>query len=215
MWDIVRWVGWNTLLAAIPVALGYAILGLSQREGKRPRFLYHGVQLLLLGAWFAFLPNTCYLLTEWRHFLDELFNTNLYAQWHLDRDGDAMVQLLLQTLFYATYSAIGVLTFALAIRPVHRLARRHLRRLWVWKALLFGAIALGVYLGLVARFNSWDLITRPEAVWASIRGAITHPKISLVIGAFALFLWGVYFATDTWIDGLLLRWRQAGRRQEE
>ena len=67
--DAWHWIIWNVFLAAIPVVAGYALsLGASRFTIKR-RIIPWLVWLPLLAVWFAFLPNTCYLLTEWRHFL--------------------------------------------------------------------------------------------------------------------------------------------------
>lgn len=197
-------VAWNTFLAVIPVVLGYAIYRLAALpEKKRPPKL----AFVLLGlAWLAFLPNTCYLLTEWRHFLHVVGRTGLYTSWRLG--GEATLALMTYTTFYFCYSAIGMLTFAMAIRPMARLAKRKGLNLWIWGLPLFLMLAVGVYLGLILRYNSWDLITRPGEVWSSVAALSVRPRLSAFIVGFGAFLWLAYFAMDIWIEGLLARWRE-------
>ncbi len=209
--DNLKWVSWNTFLAVIPVVLGYIIYNSSFLSTKRklPKIV-----LIILGlAWLAFLPNTCYLLTEWRHFLDTVARTGLHVRWRYD--GEATVALMNYTAFYFCYSAIGMFTFALAIRPMAKLAKGLGMRLWVWAMPLFLLLSLGVYLGLILRYNSWDLITRPDEVWASIAALSTRPKLSAFIVGFGAFLWLAYAAMDIWIDGLLTKWTEWRNRGKQ
>ena len=202
---LIRWVVWNTFLALIPVAAGYAIYALYRFP--RRRTYATGVLMLLLGlVWFAFMPNTCYLLTEWRHFLDAIGYTNLYAEWHVSKT--AAVRLMMYTLFYMFYSGIGALTFAFAIRPIAFVMRQRGYTPWVWAIPFFLLMSLGVYLGLILRLNSWDIITRPEYVWSSVTGALSNRGLMFIVTAFAGFLWFVYAVMNIWVDGLMLRLRR-------
>lgn len=80
----------------------------------------------------------------------------------------------------------------------------------VWAFPFFAIVSLGVYLGLVLRFNSWDLLVRPAAVWKAIMEITHRPLLAIFIAAFGLFLWVAYEALDIWIDGL--KWRLTSRR---
>lgn len=198
-----KWVAWNIFLAFIPVVTAYIIWTLARTPEMNKR-VWAKVSIALLGLiWFAFLPNTCYLLTEWRHFLDVLGWTDLPLKWQSEQDSAIVMALLV--MFYACYSGIGVLTFALAIRPIDRLIRPWTRTRWVWGVMFFLMMSTGVYLGLVLRFNSWDLLTRLDQVWASVVVLPSRPVLSSFIILFGGFLWLVYLTVDIWIDGLLLR----------
>lgn len=195
---------WNLFLALIPVVLACIVYQTMQTEKKTPLMKF-GVVVFGL-VWLAFLPNTCYLLTQWRHFLDGLDATNLYLRSRFDTD--TTLTLMKYTVFYFCYSGIGMLTFTLAIRPIARLARRSGATLWVYAPPFFLMLSLGVYLGLVLRYNSWDLATRPGVVWASVLEIVSRPRLSAFIAAFAGFLWLAYVAIDIWIDGLIARWNE-------
>ncbi len=202
---LIRWVMWNTFLAVIPVAAGYAIYALYRYPARRT-IPIRGAMVVLGLVWIAFVPNTCYLLTEWRHFLNVIGYSNLYAEWFVSKD--AAVRLMTYTLFYMFYSGIGALTFTLAIRPIAWLMRQRQLTLWVWAIPFFLLMSLGVYLGLVLRLNSWDIVTRPEFVWASILKTLDRPGLGFFITTFAGFLWFVYLSMDIWVDGLVCRLRR-------
>lgn len=198
------WTLWNLALAAVPVALGY--LFASRRwsgagRGGLTRAAWVAVGLL----WLAFVPNTGYLLTEWRHFLE-----------HVDRRGLALgaqddPRLLLaiatRACFYAAYSGFGVLALTLAVRPVERRLREARVPFAAAAPVLFGLISLGVYLGLVLRLNSWDLWERPGRVLEAIADVPARPWLASAVVLFAAGLWGLYEAVDLWLDAAAERVR--------
>jgi uncharacterized membrane protein len=70
-----------------------------------------------------------------------------------------------------------------------------------------------VYLGLVLRFNSWNLINRPNEIWAALLQVGGRPKLIAFIVMFGLFLWAAYESLDIWIDAVTERWSKlSGRR---
>ncbi len=195
---------WNLLLAIVPVLLALVFAQLANRERLSP---VRVVGLAAVGLlWLAFLPNTCYLLTEWRHFLETLDATNLYLRARLN--SSTTLWLMAYTAFYFLYSGFGMLCFALAIRPVAAVLRRTRLNLVVPGVLLFGALSVGVYLGLILRFNSWDLIMRPIEVLGSVLELGQRPLLSMFLIVFAAFLLLGYVVVDIWVDGLALRLKQ-------
>lgn len=208
MWSFgsVLWVSWNLFLAVIPVALASAVVRL--HEARWPRVIRWPAVGIALLAWLVFLPNTCYLLTEWRHFLVDLDSSNLYLR--ARADSQAALLMMLWVVFYFCYSAFGMLAFTLAIRPIARLARQHGLPIPMLAVLLFGLLSLGVYLGLVLRFNSWDLVTRPTSVFASVAALRSRPLLTAFLVTFGVFLWLAYGALDIWVEGFKAR-RKSGR----
>ena len=199
-----RWVLWNGTLAVIPVILGYSALWISGlRSLKHLRYI---LIALLLPVWFVFLPNTCYLVTEWRHFLHLLDSRDLFLRSQVNNS--LYVPLLELSLFYMLYSGFGMATFTLAIRPIERLMRKKSIPMWCWAMPFFTMVSLGVYLGLVPRFNSWDLIHHSSIIWNVTQDILTHPKLAAFIVLFGMFLWIAYEALDLWIDGFSDRWKR-------
>ncbi len=96
---------------------------------------------------------------------------------------------------------------------MERLAAKNGIKTSFWALPFFVAMSVGVYLGLVLRFNSWDPANRPEIIWQSVMEIGGHPKLVTFIIVFGIFLWISYRATDIWFDGLLERlYRMTGKR---
>ena len=196
----------------VPVVLAFAIA----RGVRRERQATGTVQWLLWGplalVWLAFLPNSCYLLTEWRHYFETLTKSQLYAQAHTGADG--RVDFFVVTGFYLLYSGAGLLAFFLAVWPLDRLTRPRLGRLGaVLRPLIFPLCALGVYLGLMrGRFNSWDLVSgsRLADLLATAAQTVQRPALVAALLVFGGVLWLFYAAFDVWMDGLA--WRLSRRR---
>ena len=203
---------WNLFLAIVPVILAFVIA----RGVRRERQNTGTVQWLLWGplaaVWLAFLPNSCYLLTEWRHYFETLTQSHLYAQAH--QGGDGRMDFFVVTGFYLVYSGAGLLAFFLAVWPLDRLTRPRLGRLGtVLRPLIFPLCALGVYLGLMrGRFNSWDLVSgaRVADLLATTAQVFQRPTLLLFILLFGALLWLFYAAFDIWMDGVA--WRLSQRR---
>ncbi len=141
----VVWVMWNGMLATIPVVTAYGFRWVLDRK-PLGAIGYVGATVLGL-VWLIFLPNTCYLLTEWRHFFATLDSQNLYLR--ANGDGVLFIKLVLGSMFYFLYSLFGMVTFAMAIRPMERAAIKRGVSVRLWALPFFAAVALGVYLGLV------------------------------------------------------------------
>ncbi len=195
------------MLAIIPVALAQLVLWLSNMRGSG---LARNLAIAALSlVWLAFLPNTCYLLTEWRHFLFWVDVRDPFISPRLG--GPLLEKIVAMSVFYLLYSSFGMLTFALAIRPMKYLACKRGVAVRFWAVPFFTALSIGVYLGLVLRFNTWDLVSRPGVVWSAMVDLGGKVRLLAFIFAFGLFLWAAYEATDIWIDGLKERWNRIAK----
>ena len=195
----------NLVLAAIPPLCGHFL-------GRTPPGRLRAGTLVLGVVWLVFLPNTTYLVTEWRHFLfDEPFTT-WRAGGQADRTG--MFMTAVAGVLYAGYTLLGALTFTLALRPVERRLRARGVRLFPWAPILFFLVSLGVYVGLFDRLSSWDVVN-PGRVLACGLGALSRPLGLLGITAFAVILWLAYVTIGYALDGYAAAWRRrrASRRQ--
>lgn len=201
--EAMKGVLWNLFLAFVPVGLAYLAAWLA-KSSRRNGALRAPLAVVML-AWIGFLPNSCYLLTEWRHFLLTLDGANLYLQ--AQAQPAMLVTLAIYTAFYFCYSAVGMLAFTLALRPLARICKHFIPNTWLAAVPLFVLLSLGVYLGLVLRDNTWDLIVRPSKVWMDIVNAGSRPRLITMIFVFGAFLWFAFLTIDVWVDAVILRWR--------
>lgn len=169
----------------------------------RKHYIPWALWALPILAWLAFLPNTCYLLTEWRHFLFETKFTA--ARDDAAEDPLALLSAARQALFFIAYSAAGALCFALAIRPMHHLLAKAKLSVGLWAVPFFLLVSVGVYMGLIVRLNSWDLVKHPGYVFRIFVHALTTPRLSEAIVVFAGLLCLLYNLIDMWVDGFKMR----------
>ena len=203
---------WNLFLAIIPIALAWGILLLVERQRKQHGVVNRLSLLPLLVLWLAFLPNTCYLLTEWRHYIELLLNNPLifYGARH---SGKRIAEFLFLTGFFVLYSGSGVASFYLAIWPIERLVRPPT----AVKAIFFWCCSMGVYLGLIPRYNSWFLVHEPGRILQTALQALSNLSLSLIIVVFAVFLWLLNFLFGLMMEGAGRRlrvWRRNKRQND-
>lgn len=192
---------WNIFLALVPAVLGIWIargVTTDRKSGYRePRWSIWVPAILI---WLAFLPNTIYLLTEWRHYLHDVVEK---PEWLMNarRSGFDLAEFILVSSWYVGYTGLGLLTFFVAVWPLDRVFKPPL----VWRLAFFAICALGVYLGLIPRLNSWDIVFHPLTVAHIAARAFFNAKLlSLVIG-FAIVIYSSYTVFDIFMDGLAVK----------
>ena len=137
---IFPWYGflrWNLFLAVVPLALAHALAWASRRDWSRP-----AVPVLAVG-WLLFLPNAPYLISDLVHL----------------EDGASRANVLTLSLVAVTGLLIGVKS----VQLVQRVVEQRFGVAWGWRAVQATVVlaTLGVYMGRVLRWNSWNVLSRP------------------------------------------------------
>lgn len=147
---------WNLFLAAVAVCLTYYLLFLFQKKNRN----YFSI-IVVSFLWLLFTPNTTYLLTDARHIIgfcppSEFANVCVDNAW--------------MTIFFFVFSAGGWTTFVWCLRPVRNLILKLCGEItsWVFIIASIPLMALGVLLGLVNRWNSWEIFTDPLGIFYTI-----------------------------------------------
>ena len=165
---------WNLFLACIPLAASRLLRVFHHRRSLDV------AQLILVGVWLLFLPNAPYILTDMVH-----------------------LQPGSSTLFWYDLGMVlscaitGLLLGYSSTFDVHRVIEERFgpKLGWVVAVIALVLSGYGVYLGRVLRWNSWDVITNPRGLFASIADCILNPSMHvhtyLLSGLFGLaFLLG-------------------------
>jgi uncharacterized membrane protein len=165
----------NSLLSLIPLFCGW-LMGKTRQKV---------LLLALLLLWFLFLPNTLYTLTDLRY---------LPYQWHTVHAA-GKVALALQ---YLLYELLGVGCFLLALSAFEKLL---LRSRWQKKHVVLTVclivinfcIGLGIVLGRVQRFNSWDIFVDAPTVITAAFSILSSFRLLLFVVLFGVFANALYF----------------------
>jgi uncharacterized membrane protein len=175
---------WNLTLAAVPAVLA---LVLFRRQARAGVAWWIGV-----GVFVAFLPNAPYVLTDVKHYA---FDVAMHGR------HDAITHYLV--LFGAGLAAYVVSMW----RCTRFLALRGASASVVVAVNLAacGLCAVGVYLGRVGRFNSWDLVRAPHQVGrAAMAGFGSHLALVGMAQVFAVLAVSAFLGIVT-LDALDVR----------
>ncbi|MDF2380067.1 DUF1361 domain-containing protein [Nostoc ellipsosporum NOK] len=164
---------WNLVLALVPYVCSYFFL----QADPRKRWLKTSWFLL----WLLFLPNSFYLFTDLFHFREV-------------RSAPGWFDLVL----LLSFSWSGLQAGMLSMQRIESWLRSQgwLRRPAVFVLPVLFLCALGVYLGRYRRFNSWDIITDPQALTGHLLELLFQPfghteSWSMII-SYTLFIWLIY-----------------------
>jgi uncharacterized membrane protein len=165
--DNVGWMGWNLVLALIPLGLARFLYG----RRTRPKWL------LVTGSvvFVAFLPNAPYVLTDVLHLRRELIALG----------GNHWLEAAMVGQYLILF-AVGFLAYVFSLVRLERwLATRgwSRRRVLAVDLSLHALCAVGIVLGRVFRFNSWDLVTNP----GGLLDVLAFPKPTTIAALTALF----------------------------
>lgn len=168
---------WNIGLALLAVWLGYW----SAKIYSSDLAWYKKLGAVLL--WLAIFPNAAYLMTDARHIIG-------YCP--LASYGRVCAENAWMTLFFFAFGAIGWPAFVLALRPMKIVvAKKFGRKIsWLFALVMCWLAALGILLGLVNRFNSWNIVTNLTKVFKTATTYFYEPQafFNLLMSFIILFL---------------------------
>jgi len=189
----VRWMGWNLLLAWIPLGLAIALFQ-TRLPWREQSPLQRGWWLVGTALFVVFLPNAAYILTDALHLI-ETFG------WERSRSTFVLVILPQYVLFLL----MGFAAYAISLVLLRQFLQNQDCHQWSnpIQLMLHGLSAVGVYLGRFERFNSWDLVTRPGPVLVSGLHGLVMARSLLVIVATFLVISVLFWITEPLVERLL------------
>ncbi len=138
---------WNLFLAFIPLVLSFYLFRL-----PAVRNLWWWALLLIF---MAFLPNAPYILTDSIHIIE--LSQSGYPQW-------AIIFILIPQ--YILFICLGFEAYVISLVKLEQYLTNFIapNYLTIVNAIAHGLCIVGVYLGRLERFNSWDFVTKPGTV---------------------------------------------------
>ena len=171
---------WNLFLAFFPLGVVLVLRDLRQ-SGFKNRWLL-GIGLVI---WLVFLPNAPYIITD------------LYHIHHIDQP---LLWFDVMTIFL--FAQTGLLAGLYSTLIAHRMIRPLVGARKTWLLMIASQIlsGFGIYLGRFGRWNSWDMLTKPLALFDAIAGAgQNHLSLKLTL-AYGFVLAVLYVAFWWYID---------------
>jgi uncharacterized membrane protein len=150
-----RFLVWNLILAWVPLVLALVVYDGYRRNGS----------LLwltpFLALWLIFLPNAPYIVTDFVHL-----------------DASSRAPLWFDGVELSAFAWTGMLLGFVSLYLVHAVLRHRFGALAGWVVVLsvLGLASVGVYLGRVKRWNSWELITQPGAKLGQVHAHLADPS---------------------------------------
>lgn len=179
---------WNIFLVFLPWAF-YLFLKSRWRRTGFKKISQKAVAVILFIFWLLFFPNAAYIITDIRHLLD-------YCP--LDSPNKVCAANAWMIIFFFIYSSFGWVAFYYLLKLMSNLFNEIFKRLSpdFFAALIIPLTSLGVLVGLLNRFNSWDVFLFP--LWFLRALAVYFSDLNFFLDwlIFTLGLYLLYFAGD-------------------
>ncbi len=144
---------WNLFLVIIPFLLFFYLKDYKKKtKFKKKGQKYFGILVFLL--WLIFIPNTAYIITDMRH-ISYYCPFGSYLK--------ICVNNAWMIMFFFIYAIIGWISFVYLLREMKEFIGNIYNKIYsnIFIGLMIPLVSLGVLLGLLNRWNSWDLFIYP------------------------------------------------------
>lgn len=179
---------WNILLALLPL-LFYLFLRSYWRRTGLVKLNQKAVAAVFFIFWLLFFPNTAYVITDIRHLLN-------YCP--ADSPNQVCAANAWMIIIFFIYANFGWVAFYYLLKLMSNLANEVFRGLGssFLAVLIIPLTSLGVLLGLLNRFNSWDIFLFP--FWFLKAFSVYFLDINYFLDwlIFTVGLYLLYFAGD-------------------
>jgi uncharacterized membrane protein len=146
---------WNLFLAWLPYIFSL-LAALLDNLFKRHWWLLIAPGLL----WIIFFPNAPYLVTDFLHLRD-------YPR----------VPIWYDIGMLATFAWTGCFLAIASLRTMQTLVQKYMGWFlgWIFTGIALSLGGLGIFLGRISRWNSWDLLLQPKSIIYEVTFSILDP----------------------------------------
>jgi uncharacterized membrane protein len=164
------WLYWNLVLAWVPLGIALLVYDASRRNASALTLLGGG------AVWLLFFPNAPYIVTDLTHL----------------RTFDG-APIWFDTVLACAAAWNGLALGFISLYLMQSVVRRRFGPLngWFFALAVLAVSSFGIYLGRFERWNSWDLVTRPDALLADV-WTLAEPRTAAVTVLFTAFLGATY-----------------------
>jgi uncharacterized membrane protein len=163
---------WNLFLAFIPYFFTSYLKTLISIEKSKIK------TLSILFLWLLFLPNSFYILTDLVH----LSQSNNHLFWY------DLVVISSYALVGFTLGIVSLIEFEYIIKTFTSPLLTH----FIMPVICF-LCGIGIYLGRILRYNSWDIMSNPLELFHSLLISLTTVHALLFSLYFGVYIYFFYF----------------------
>lgn len=165
---------WNLFLAILPLVFSKSLRYSSSITNSK--FL----SALFLILWLLFIPNSPYIVTDLKH-----VDNDYGIQWF---------DLILILVFAINGLLLGIISMLDIFRLLQHKYSTKITHSVVGLICILGGF--GIFLGRFLRFNSWDIITKPDLLFYSIFHTLYMKET---------WIWTIAFGGFMWLSFLLIK----------
>lgn len=181
--------GWNIILASMPVAFSFIFYHLNKMEKEGT--LHKLLLLFIFLLWLAFFPNSFYVITDFIHLGGEVFYTRLHIYSERIYTENLMGYLTLVHIFLGAFIAVFMASYSLKIMH-HYFIEKYTKAIgYVSIVVIILLSSIGIYIGRFLRLQSWDVF-RPFTVIKEFLASINRFSIEYIF-IFMLIQLALYF----------------------
>jgi uncharacterized membrane protein len=186
---------WNGFLAFIPLVLS---IWLFRGRGSRSILWWVG-----FATFMAFLPNAPYVLTDIIHLVHNI-------RWV----ESIWIIILVLVPQYLIFMLSGFQAYVISLINLgYYLQQRGLQRLIVaTEILIHGLCAIGIYLGRFPRFNSWDILTKPDTLVVGAIDQLLGKRPLLIVAITFVIITVLYWLFKQMTLALIFYWQQTRQK---
>ena len=185
---------------AITVALMALDIWVLRQRGVRSLRWWAGFLVFI-----AFLPNAPYVLTDIIHLIRQIQSG--HSVWTVT------LALIPQ---YLAFMLAGFGAYVLSVMNLGYYLKQQGWGKFILPAeiIIHGLSAIGIYLGRFIRFNSWDIITNPDALVNTVMNDLAGKRPVLVMAVTFAVITCLYWAMKQVTLGLILRFYSSESQSE-
>jgi len=176
---------WNLVLLLIPFLLYKLLIGIYRKNNFKKTI--DKILAILIGFfWILFIPNTPYLITEFRHIIDLCIPTTTS---NVCVDTAWLIPILF------LYSSLGWVAFVWQMNQMKNFIKiiknKKVSNYFVFVSIPI--ISFGLILGLVGRFSSWEVFTATQEFEYFIISFFKTPMLIFTLIIYTIVLYILYF----------------------
>lgn len=180
-----KWGAWNLFLALMPFFISWFVFKNYQKKIQDHSFKEITLFILLFSFWLLLFPNIPYLFLDYRHIMTVCEPSSLNRCFN-----NPGVLLLL-----FSFVSVAIPIFVISSEQMRIVFEKLFNKIisYIFLIILFFLSSIGLHLGLIERFNSWNIINHPSWIFKIIWEIfITDIKLITVL-EFSISLSFIFF----------------------